>query len=133
VSFLALRGLAAITEISFVVQFIVALIGLGVAIDYSLLLIVRWREERERGADRDEAMRIAMSTAGRAVVFSGTTVAVGLLALVVVPVPAIRSIGIGGLLIPLVSVAAAVTLLPVVVYTAGRWLDWPAARRRPAE
>jgi len=50
-----------------------------------------------------------------------------------VPVPAIRSIGIGGLLIPLVSVAAAVTLLPVVVYTAGRWLDWPAARRRPAE
>src|SRR5207244_532363 len=98
-SFLVLRGLAAITEISFVVQFIVALIGLGVAIDYSLLVIVRWREERDRGADADAAIRTAMATAGRAVVFSGTTVAVGLLALVVVPVPAIRSIGYGGLLI----------------------------------
>ena len=86
-SFLLLRGLAAITEISFVVQFIVALIGLGVAIDYSLLVIVRWREERERGLDGDEAILAAMRTAGRAVVFSGTTVAVGLLALVVVPVP----------------------------------------------
>jgi putative drug exporter of the RND superfamily len=128
-SFLALRGLAAVTEISFVVQFIVALIGLGVAIDYSLLVIVRWREERERGAGGDEAIVTTMATAGRAVVFSGTTVAVGLLALVVVPVPAIRSIGYGGLLIPLVSVAASVTLLPVLLHGGGRRLDWPAARR----
>ncbi|MBV9335960.1 MAG: MMPL family transporter [Solirubrobacterales bacterium] len=132
-SFLVLRGLAAVTEISFVVQFIVALIGLGVAIDYSLLVIVRWREERERGADRDAAIRTTMATAGRAVVFSGTTVAVALLALVVVPVPAIRSIGYGGLLIPLVSVAAAVTLLPVLLHTAGERLDWPAVRRAPSD
>jgi putative drug exporter of the RND superfamily len=128
-SFLVLRGLAAVTEISFVVQFIVALIGLGVAIDYSLLVIVRWREEREREPDPDAAIRASMATAGRAVVFSGITVAVGLLALVVVPVPAIRSIGYGGLLIPLVSVTAAVTLLPVLLRVAGDRLDWPAGRR----
>jgi RND superfamily putative drug exporter len=132
-SFLALRALAAVTEVSFVVQFIVALIGLGVAIDYSLLVVVRWREERERGADPHDAINVAMATAGRAVVFSGTTVAVGLLALVVVPVPAIRSIGYGGLLIPLVSVAAATTLLPALLLSAGRRLDWPAARRAPSE
>lgn len=128
-SFLLLRGLAAVTEISFVVQFIVALIGLGVAIDYSLLVIMRWREEREREPDPDAAIRAAMATAGRAVVFSGITVAVGLLALVVVPVPAIRSIGYGGLLIPLVSVSAAVTLLPVLLRVAGDRLDWPTGRR----
>ncbi len=132
-SFLVLRGLAAITEISFVVQFIVALIGLGVAIDYSLLVIVRWREERERGASGDEAIAIAMRTAGRAVVFSGTTVAVSLLALVVVPVPAIRSIGYGGLLIPLVSVLVSVTLLPVLLHSAGDRLNWPKARSAPSE
>jgi len=132
-SFLALRALAAVTEVSFVVQFIVALIGLGVAIDYSLLVVVRWREERGRGADEHDAVRIAMATAGRAVLFSGTTVAVGLLALVVVPVPAIRSIGYGGLLIPLVTVAATATLLPVLLRSAGRRLDWPAGRRAPSE
>ena len=132
-SFLALRALAAVTEVSFVVQFIVALIGLGVAIDYSLLVVVRWREERQRGADDHEAIRVAMATAGRAVVLSGTTVAVGLLALIVVPVPAIRSIGYGGLLIPLVSVAATITLLPAVLLSAGRRLDWPAARRAPSD
>jgi putative drug exporter of the RND superfamily len=132
-SFLALRALAALTEVSFVVQFIVALIGLGVAIDYSLLIVVRWREERERGSGDHEAIGTAMATAGRAVVFSGTTVAIGLLALVVVPVPAIRSIGYGGLLIPLVSVAVATTLLPALLLSAGRRLDWPAARRAPSQ
>lgn len=72
--------------------FIIGLIGLGVAIDYSLLVVVRWREERARGAESDAAIATAMGTAGRAVAFSGTTVAVGLLALVVVPVPAMLTV-----------------------------------------
>src|SRR5688500_3409132 len=66
-----------------------------------------------------------MQHAGSAVVFSGTTVAISLLALVAVPVPVLRSIGIAGLLIALISVAVAVTLLPVVLATIGPRLDWP--------
>ncbi len=130
-AFLALRGLASLTEISFVVQFIVGLIGLGVSIDYSLLVVQRWREERAAGADGDEAIFKTMATAGRAVAFSGTTVAIGLLALVVVPVPAIRSIGYGGLLIPLVAVVASLTLLPVILHSLGARLDWPRRDVKP--
>jgi RND superfamily putative drug exporter len=70
-----------------------------------------------------------MQHAGSAVVFSGTTVAISLLALLAVPIPALRSIGIAGLLIALVSVAVAVTLLPVVLATVGPRLDWPRNRR----
>jgi putative drug exporter of the RND superfamily len=127
-TFLALRGLAALTDVSFVVQFLVALIGLGVAIDYSLLIVIRWREERARHDDNLEAIRTAMRTAGHSVAVSGLTVAIGLLALVVVPVPFIRSIGFGGLLIPLISVAAALTLVPAVLAGIGPRID---RRHRP--
>src|SRR5215208_5942726 len=87
VSFLLLWGLTVITDVSPVVQFLVALIGLGVSIDYALLIVVRWREEREKGLENEDAVCAAMGTAGRAVVFSGTTVAVGLLALIALPLP----------------------------------------------
>jgi RND superfamily putative drug exporter len=129
VSFLLLWGLTAITEVSPIVQFLVALIGLGVSIDYALLIVIRWREERERGLEGDEAVIAAMGTAGRAVVFSGTTVAVGLLALVVLPLPFLRSMGYGGLLIPLVATAVAITLLPVILATVGPRMDRRRVRR----
>ncbi len=129
VSFLLLWGLTAITEISPIVQFLVALIGLGVSIDYALLIVIRWREEREKGLDNDAAVVAAMGTAGRAVVFSGTTVAIGLLALVVVPLPFLRSMGYGGLLIPLVATACAITLLPVILATVGPRMDRRRLRR----
>jgi RND superfamily putative drug exporter len=75
-----------------------------------------------------------MQHAGRAVVFSGLTVAIGLLSMIVLPVPMLRSVGYGGVLVPLVSVAAAVTLLPVILASAGPRLDWPRLRteRRPS-
>lgn len=130
VSFLLLWGLTAITDVSPIVQFLVALIGLGVSIDYALLVVVRWREEREKGLEGDEAVAAAMATAGRAVVFSGTTVAVGLLALIVLPLPFLRSMGYGGMLIPLVATAVAVTLLPVILATIGPRLDRRRIRRR---
>jgi putative drug exporter of the RND superfamily len=129
VSFLLLWGLTTITEISPIVQFLVALIGLGVSIDYALLIVIRWREERERGLENEEAVIAAMGTAGRAVVFSGTTVAIGLLALVVLPLPFLRSMGYGGLLIPLVATACAVTLLPVILAKAGPRMDRRRVRR----
>jgi putative drug exporter of the RND superfamily len=127
-TFLLLYGLTTITDISPVVQFLVALVGLGISIDYALLIVTRWREERSHGRTGDEAVQRAMATAGRAVVFSGITVAIGLLALVALPLPFLRSMGYGGLLIPLVSTLAAISLLPVVLATIGPRLDWPHRR-----
>jgi RND superfamily putative drug exporter len=127
-TFLLVWGLTTFTDVSPVVQFLIALVGLGVAIDYSLLVVSRWREERAHGKSGDEAVQRAMETAGRAVVFSGTTVAVGLLAMVALPIPFLRSIGYGGLLIPLVSTLVAITLLPVVLSKIGHRLDWPHMR-----
>jgi RND superfamily putative drug exporter len=128
-SFLAVWPLATATDVSIIVKFLIALVGLAIAIDYALLIVVRWREECQRGATRDGAAVTAMEHAGRAVVFSGTTVAISLLALVALPVPFLRSIGIAGMLIPLISVAVAVTLLPVVLATIGPRLDRRHARR----
>jgi RND superfamily putative drug exporter len=122
-SFLLVYGLTAITDVSPIVQFLIALIGLGVAIDYALLIVVRWREERTHGADNEVAIQKAMDTAGRAVVFSGTTVAIGLLALIILPLPFLRSVGYGGMLIPLVSVFVALTLVPAVLAAIGPKLD----------
>ena len=127
-TFLLLLGLTQLTEVSPIVQFLIALVGLGVAIDYALLVVSRWREERSHGHSGDEAVQRAMETAGRAVVFSGITVAIGLLALIALPLPFLRSMGYGGMLIPLVSVVVAITLLPVVLATIGPRLDWPHRR-----
>lgn len=128
-TFLLLLGLTEITTINFVVQFLIGLVGLGVAIDYSLLVTTRWREETQRRSPED-AVIAAMATAGRAVAFSGMTVAIGLLALVLLPVPFLHSMGYGGVLIPLVSVAVALTLLPVCLASLGPRLDRHRLRRR---
>ncbi|MDP9369756.1 MAG: MMPL family transporter, partial [Chloroflexota bacterium] len=132
-TFLVIWAVTTVADVSFIVEFIVALIGLGVAIDYALLIVTRWREEREAGVPNEEAVQRAMETAGSAVVFSGITVGIGLFALVVLPVPFLRSIGYGGILIPLVSVFVAVTLLPVLLATIGPRLDWPRFRRGSQE
>jgi putative drug exporter of the RND superfamily len=99
---------------------LVQLIGLGIAIDYSLLIVYRFREELHRHDSKDEAIVRTMETAGRAVLFSGATVAIGLALLLFMPSPFMRSMGIGGFLIPLVSIAAAVTLQPALLSLYGR-------------
>jgi uncharacterized membrane protein YdfJ with MMPL/SSD domain len=99
---------------------LVQLIGLGIAIDYSLLVVYRFREELARGSTKDEAIVRTMATAGRAVIFSGATVAIGLALLLFMPVPFMRSMGVGGFLIPLVSIAAAATLQPALLSVYGR-------------
>jgi putative drug exporter of the RND superfamily len=99
---------------------LVQLIGLGIAIDYSLLIVYRFREELERGGSKDDAIVRTMATAGRAVLFSGATVAIGLALLLFMPLPFIRSIGVGGFLIPLVSIAGAATLQPALLSVYGR-------------
>src|SRR4051794_30437985 len=127
-TFLLVLGLTYLTDVSFVVQFLIALVGLGVAIDYSLLLVSRWREERAHGRSNDEAVVVAVKTAGHAVLASGVTVAISLLALILVPVPFLRSMGLGGMLIPLVSVAVVLTLLPALLSKVGPRVDWPRIR-----
>jgi RND superfamily putative drug exporter len=127
-SFLLLWPITYGTDVSFIVEFLIALVGLGVAVDYSLLLVNRWREERDHGRDNHDAVVEAMTHAGKAVVFSGVTVAIGLLSLLVLPVPFLRSVGIGGALIPLASVLTTLTLTPAILGSIGPKVDWPKIR-----
>jgi RND superfamily putative drug exporter len=112
-----------ITDVSIIVEFLVALVGLGIAIDYSLLFIFRFREELAQGETVEEAVTESMVHAGHSIVVSGSTVGIGLLSMVIIPIPFIRSIGIGGLLIPTVSVIAALTLLPAMLSLLGHRIN----------
>jgi RND superfamily putative drug exporter len=123
VTLLAVWGLTALTEVNFVVVFLVSLIGLGVAIDYALLMIFRFRDELREGNDVESALAETMTHAGHSVIVSGTTVAVGLLSMVVLPLPLLRSMGIGGMLIPVVSVLASLTLLPAMLAVLGERIN----------
>src|SRR5437763_923620 len=118
-TFTLVWGLTYITNVSIIVQFLIALVGLGVAIDYALLMIFRFRDELREGNDVESALVETMTHAGHSVIVSGSTVAVGLLSMIVLPLPFIRSIGIGGMLIPAVSVVAAITLAPALLATLG--------------
>jgi RND superfamily putative drug exporter len=113
------------------VQYVVALLGLGLSIDYSLLVVTRWREERAAGRGNDDAVRAAVKRAGRSVGFSGLVASLGLFALIVIPNSVVRGIGISGLFIPFTATVVALTLLPALLSSIGPRLDWPrrAARR----
>jgi len=125
--------LARWTPMTTYVPALVELIGLGLAIDYSLLVVHRFREEAGGGEPREAAVARTMETAGRAIVVSGSAVAIGLALLLLVPVPLIRSLGIGGLLVPLVSIAAVLTLQPVLLSLfGGRRRTGPAPGERAA-
>jgi putative drug exporter of the RND superfamily len=112
-----------ITDVSVIVEFLVALVGLGIAIDYSLLYIFRFREELAQGETVEQAVTQSMLHAGHSIVVSGSTVGIGLLSMIILPIPFIRSIGIGGLLIPTVSVIAALTLLPALLSLMGHRIN----------
>jgi RND superfamily putative drug exporter len=99
---------------------LIQLIGLGIAVDYSLLIVYRFREELARGLEKDEAVVRTMQTAGRAVIFSGIAVALGLALLIAMPLPFMRMMGVAGFLIPCVSILAAATLQPVLLSYYGR-------------
>jgi putative drug exporter of the RND superfamily len=118
-TFTLVWGLTYITNVSIIVEFLIALVGLGVAIDYALLMIFRFRDELREGEDVETAIVETMTHAGRSVIVSGSTVAVGLLSMVILPLPFIRSIGFGGMLIPAVSVLTAITLLPALLSVMG--------------
>src|SRR5215218_3109242 len=116
-------ALTYVTDVSIIVQFLIALVGLGVAIDYALLMIFRFRDELREGNDVDAALVETMNHAGRSVIISGSTVALGLLAMIALPLPLLRSMGIGGMLIPVVSVVASLTLLPAMLAVLGERIN----------
>ena len=91
-TFTLVWALTYVTNVSIIVQFLIALVGLGFAIDYALLMIFRFRDELREGADVESALVETMTHAGRSVIVSGSTVAVGLLSMLVLPLPFIRKI-----------------------------------------
>src|SRR5213593_1547465 len=110
---------------------ITTMVGLGVGIDYSLLVVTRFREELNRGLSPVDAAVRTVETAGSAVITSGLTVVVGFAALVTTPLTDTRSVGVGGLLVVAVAVLLATTLLPALLAILGRNIDRPKWLARP--
>lgn len=111
-TFLALRGINEFKGLSIFSLNLVIGLGLGLAIDYTLFLLTRYREELERHGPGTEAVRATMTTAGRTVLFSAATVAIALAALVVFPLQFLQSMGIGGAVVALVAAAASCVISP---------------------
>jgi len=123
---LAIIGvLAQFTPMSVFVLNMTTMIGLGVGIDYSLLVVTRFREELGRGKRRREAAVTTLLTAGTAVVTSGLTVVVGFGALLFTPLVETRSVGLGGLVVVAVAVLLSTTLLPALLAILGRSIERP--------
>jgi RND superfamily putative drug exporter len=125
VSLTVIGLIARITPMSVFVLNMTTMIGLGVGIDYSLLVVTRFREELGRGLRRREAAIATMATAGEAVITSGLTVVVGFGALLFTPLIETQSVGLGGLIVVAVAVLLSVTLLPALLAVLGREIDRP--------
>ncbi|HEU5261081.1 MAG TPA: MMPL family transporter [Gemmatimonadales bacterium] len=110
---------------------ITTMVGLGVGIDYSLLIVTRFREELNRGLSSVDAAVRTIETAGSAVITSGLTVIVGFAALLTTPLSDTRSVGVGGLLVVAVAVLLATTFLPALLAVLGRNIDRPKWLARP--
>lgn len=118
-----LRLLTEITDVSVFSLNVVTMLGLGLAIDYSLFVLSAFREEVRRGAGNEEAVVRTMATAGRTVAFSGLTVATALLGLLLFPQMFLRSIGLGAAAVVLVAMLSALVVLPAVLGILGRRVD----------
>jgi uncharacterized membrane protein YdfJ with MMPL/SSD domain len=121
----AVYFLALATTMSVFVTNIASLLGIGVAVDYSLFLLSRYREEVHAGRDRGEALDIAMRTSGATVVFSGATVVVSLAGLFLLDAAVIRSLAMGAIVVVVIAIIGAVTLLPTLIALLGRRADEP--------
>jgi len=108
---------------SLVVVSIASMVGLGLSIDYALLIVSRYRDALRAGLERPAALAEAAEHGGRTVLVSGSAVAIGFAAMLLVPVSEVRSIGMGGLVVTTVAVLAASTLLPVALAWLGPWID----------
>ena len=138
-SFLVMRFVnGAIEPMSIYALNLITGLGLGLAIDYSLFMVSRFREELERGLDTAAALRATMTTAGRTVLFSSVTVAAALAALLVFPLRFLYSMGVGGLVCALAAALVSLTLLPAILAALGPRVNalspkrWQAALHREA-
>ena len=112
-------------EMSIFVTNMASMLGIGVAVDYSLFILARYREELKAGLTHDEARETAMRTSGMAVVFSGVTVIVALSGLFLIDAKVVRSMAIGAIVVVAIAVLAAVTLLPALIAVLGRRVSEP--------
>ena len=128
-TFLSLRLASEIGSVSVFALNLVTGLGLGLAIDYSLFVVSRFREEMEKSPDRGEALRRTLATAGRTVLFSSLTVAAAMSSLIVFPQRFLYSMGIGGVLVALLASTVALTLLPAVLMLLGPRVNALAPRR----
>lgn len=108
----------------------ISMMGLAVGIDYSLFIVSRFREERRHGLAKLEALSVTGGTANRAVFFSGMTVVLALLGMMIVPTTIFRGLSAGAILVVSVSVAASLTLLPALLALLGDKINWPRLSRR---
>jgi RND superfamily putative drug exporter len=115
--------LSRVFELSIFSLNLATMLGLGLGIDYSLFIVSRFREELARGETVERAVAWSVATAGRAVLFSGATVMIGLLALLTFDITALRSMGMAGAMVVAISIVAALTLLPALLSVLGRRID----------
>jgi RND superfamily putative drug exporter len=139
-SFAVLRAITTVSDVSIFALNIITLLGIGLAIDYALFVVSRFREELAKGLDTPSAVAATMSTAGRTVAFSGLIVAVSLSSLLLFPQLFLRSMGFGGVAAVLVAMVAALTILPALLAILGPRIDagkmpWRRSRggRAPAQ
>ena len=134
VSIATALGLAALVgqlfDLSFFITNMISMIGLAVGIDYSLFIVSRYREERQKGFEKVDAIGRAGATASRAVFFSGLTVVLALLGMLLVPNTLFRALGLGAILVVVAAVVASMTLLPAVLSIMGDRIDSLRVRRR---
>jgi putative drug exporter of the RND superfamily len=112
-------GLGQLTTLSIFVLNITTLFGLGLGVDYSLFMVSRFREELAHGRSVQDAVILTVAIAGRAVAFSGLTVSIGLFGLTFFRISMLRSVGMGGVLVVILAVLAAITLLPAILAIIG--------------
>src|SRR5919106_1011618 len=117
-------------EFNLFVTNMVSMIGLAVGIDYSLFIVSRYREERKKGFPKLEAIGASGATANRAVFFSGLTVVLALLGMLIIPASIFRSLAAGAILVTLASLAASMTLLPAILGLLGDRVNWPRLAKR---
>jgi trehalose monomycolate/heme transporter len=122
-AFTALRGLTYATDVSIFSINIITILGLGLAIDYGLFVVSRFREELKRQVTVEDAVARTMATAGRTVAVSGITVAISLAGLLIFPQVFLRSMGFGGMAAVLVAMLAALTVLPALLGMLGHRVD----------
>ncbi|MFD4511443.1 MMPL family transporter, partial [Streptomyces sp. NPDC058457] len=128
-AFTALRGMTYLTDVSVFSVNVVTILGLGLAIDYGLFMVGRFREEIARGLGVEDAVARTMATAGRTVAVSGVTVAVSLAGLLIFPMAFLRSMGLGGLSAVVVAMVAALTVLPALLAVLGPRVEALSVRR----